>query len=48
MSVSASEAEEMMAANRTNPHFKVIDVRTTLERWISHIPNSEHVPLMDL
>lgn len=40
MSVSASQAEEMINSNKNNPQFKVIDVRTGLERWLNHIPNS--------
>jgi rhodanese-related sulfurtransferase len=48
MSVNVTEAEEMMKTNQNNPAFKVIDVRTGMERWMSRIPNSEHVPLSDL
>jgi rhodanese-related sulfurtransferase len=48
MSVSVAEAEEMIKINQNNPNFKVIDVRTGMERCMSRIPNSEHVSLSDL
>jgi rhodanese-related sulfurtransferase len=48
MSINADEASKLIDQNRDNPKFKVVDVRTGLERSISHIPNSSHVPVSDI
>jgi len=48
MSINVEEAEKMIQQNVNNPKFKVIDVRTGLERSLSFIPGSEHVPLSDV
>ena len=36
---------QLIAKNISNPKFKLIDVRTVVERNIHYIPNSEHIPL---
>lgn len=48
MSVNAEEAEKLIKQNEKNPNFKIIDVRTCLERRLSYMPGSEHIPSMDL
>ena len=47
-SVTPDEAHQMMQENKDNPQFKVVDVRTALERCISYIPDTQHVPSSDI
>lgn len=42
------QARSLIQKHANDPHFKVVDVRSGMERGQGYIPDSIHVPLSDI